>query len=148
MTQRPSNEDPLRKRSHSHLEKGVFKTIVLNLVGWSALITAGLALGAIVALATPVHPGFTLPAGVLVTWILLLAVDNYRWRKSMIHLCHGGMDTATGASIAAELQRMGIAATYHEETYEDDGETFTQRGIVCRQADVKTVRRELDRQLS
>jgi hypothetical protein len=141
MTQRPSNEYPLRKRSHSPLEKGLFKTIVLNLVGWSALITAGLALGAIVALATPVHPGVTLPAGVLVTWILLLVVDHHRWRNSMIHLGYGSMDATTGALIVAELQRMGIAATYHEEIYEGDEETFTQRGIICRQADVKTVQR-------
>jgi hypothetical protein len=148
MTQRSSNDDLIRRRFRSQRERGGFKTVVLNPVGWSALIGAGMGLGVIVALATPVHSGFALPAGVVVTWILLLVLDHHRWRNSMIHLANGSLDPTTGASIVAQLQRMGIAATYHEETYEDDERPFTQRGIVCRQADAETVRRVLDHQLS
>ena len=40
-----------------------------------------------------------------------------------------------------------MTATYREDDDEVDGETFTQRGIVCRQADAEKVEKVMHQQL-
>jgi hypothetical protein len=135
--------DPLKTRPR-YLSRGGFKTVELNVVGWSALIGAGLAAGAIVALTTPVPAMISLPVGVVSIWILLLIVDHFRWRNGEVGLSTDDLDPATGASIVARLEGMGVAARYREIDDEDeDGRPYTQRDIVCRQADAETVRRML-----
>jgi hypothetical protein len=135
--------DPLRRRT-PYRSSGGFKTVDLNINGWSALIGAGLAAGAIVVLATSVPAVIAFPTGVVSIWILLLVLDHFRWRNGEVGLSRDGLDPATGASIVARLQEMGIAARYRENDDEDEeGRPYTQREIVCRQADAEVVWRVL-----
>lgn len=147
MTQNPSSGDPLRRQSWPYRQGWPFKTVDLNVYGWSALIGAGLALGAVVGLSTGIDMAIALPAGVVASWLVLFALDYRRSRNLMTHLCRGDMDPATGAAIVAQLEAMGVTATYREDDFEADGETFTQRGIVCRHADAETVQKVMDQQL-
>lgn len=137
---------PLRRRPRlSNRERGGFKTVALNAAGWSALIAAGLVLGAMVVVATSVRAVVALPTGILVTWLLLLSLDHFRWRNSRVCIGRDDMDPTTGTEIVDRLQGMGVAATYWED-YDDDNDT--RRGIVCRQADAETVRKVMDQLLS
>lgn len=73
--------DPLNRRSHHpYLAGGGFKTVALNVYGWSALVGVGLALGIVALVVFPATPWFAFPAGVIVTWLVLVAVDRQRWR--------------------------------------------------------------------
>lgn len=142
------NRDPLRRRPGLfRRERGGFKTVALNAVGWSALIATGLVLGAIVVLATGIPAVVSLPAGVLGTWVLLLSLDHFRWRNLPVHIGRAGMNPEIGASIVARLQDMGIAASYREDPPDDDLDD-EQRGIVCRQADAETVRKVMAESLT
>lgn len=116
----------------------------LNFYGWSALIGAGLALGAVAGLATGVDLRIALPAGVLATWLALFALDYRRARNSMIHLCRDDIDPTSGGEIVTQLEALGVSATYREETFDDEGEPYTQRGIVCRSAAAKVVVKVMD----
>lgn len=148
MPQNTVEHDLLRTTRHaSRSRRGGFKTVELNHLGWGALIGLGLTLGAIVVVTSPLDAWFVLPAGVLITWTLLLVSDHFRWRNSMIGIGYGGMDAVIGAVIVDQLRDMGIAATYREETHEFDEEPLTQTSIVCRHADADVVRRLMDQHL-
>ena len=127
--------DPLRAR-----RPGGFRTVELNVVGWSALVGVGLLLGGLLLLLTAIPAAVALPAGVLFTWAVLLILDNHRWRNSKINIGRGDLDETTAQNIVERLRTMGITATYLELHCEGD----VQRGITCRQADAEVVRRVLD----
>jgi hypothetical protein len=125
--------DPLRR----HHSPGGFLSIELNAVGWAALLGAGLAIGAVAAVLTPLPLGVSLVAGPLLIWGLVLMWDHRRFADSMVGLGYENLDTATGAAVIARAKEMGITATYEENVF-DDGEV--QRSIRCRQRDVEAVR--------
>ena len=135
-------EDNLLNRGigHPYRTRGGFKNVELNVVGWSAVIGAGLAVGLIVSLATKVPTQVAMPLSVVTIWALLVSLDRYRWRNSMVHLCSDTMTQPIGESLVTRLQAMGIAAVYRELTDQDEDGEYTQRGILCRQADSETVR--------
>lgn len=141
------SSDPLWRRSLRR-RRGGFRTVDLNIVGWSALIGAGLVLGTIAVAVTPLRAALALPAGVVGVWIVLLILDHIRWRNSKIAMGRSGLDATTGASIVAHLETLGIVAMYREELDEDDGENDMQRSIVCRHADAMKVRAVMDDRLS
>lgn len=132
---------PLGRRPRRHRFRGGFKTVELNVRGWSALLGMGLALGGIVVLATSAPPVVALPAGVLLTWGFFLVLDRHRDRNGMVNMGFGNMDAQAGAAIVASLQSMGIEASYFETPPEEDYEFETVRGISCRQADSEVVGR-------
>jgi hypothetical protein len=148
--------DPLRAR-----QRGGFRTADLNVVGWSALVGAGLVLGVLVAVVFRTGFRIALPAGVLVVWLVLLALDERRWRNSMIGLGNEALTPESGAAIVAKLRTMGIEATYEEVDYSDEVDDeelqddddlhadrdYIQRSIRCRNADAKRVQEVMARHL-
>jgi hypothetical protein len=118
---------------------GGFRTLWLNLYGWSALLGTGLVIGAIAGFATPVPLWIALIAGVVATWAVLLILDHRRFRNSTIHLSNDRFDRDSGAAVVARLRELGVTATYEEHVFDCEDETYVQRGIVCRQADVEVV---------
>lgn len=134
--------DPLWKRAvHPDRTVGGFKTVQLNVIGWSALLAAGLAVGGVVVMGTDVPGQAALPAGVLLVWGVLLLLDHRRWANSTVGMGTDGLNETSGAEIVARLQEMGITATYLEQTFDDeDGLLHIQRSIVARVADGEAVR--------
>jgi hypothetical protein len=116
----------------------------LNGAGWAALVAAGLAAGALSAVAGAPLP-MALPAGVVVAWLVALTLDHVRWRNLTTGIGRGGLDEVTGAAIVARLKDLGIDAEYREVRCDEDDEP--QRSIECRNRDAKTVRRVLDETL-
>lgn len=131
--------DPLRGRS-----PGGFRTVELNLAGWSTLVAAGLAAGGLSVVAgTP--PVVALPAGVVAAWLVALVLDTVRWRNSYTGMGRGGLDEINGQAIVARLRDARIDANYEEHIFiEPDGTLYTQRSIRCRNADAPKVRRVMD----
>lgn len=126
--------DPLRARW-----PGGFRTVALNIYGWSALAGGGLAIGAVAGLLTPLPLPLALGIGVVGAWALLLILDRRRYLNSSVHLGDERLDAETGAAIVRELAAAGISTSYEEFTYEDEEGIYTQRGISCRQRDVAAV---------
>jgi hypothetical protein len=119
---------------------GGFQTVELNLYGWSALIGTGFAIGAIAALVAHLPLWIALIGGVVATWAMLRIVDRHRYRNSTVHLADDRFDPETGAAVVARLAELDIAATYREYLFDDEDGTIAQRGILCRQADIASVR--------
>jgi hypothetical protein len=132
-------------RLHRHHPPGGFRSIELNAVGWTALLGAGLAVGALAAALTPLPLGAALVAGPCLAWALVLMWDHRRFGNSMIHVVRDDLDEDAAGALASRLKQLGIAATYHEYVL-DDGDV--QRGILCRQRDVDAVRELMEPGLS
>ena len=132
----PLSRGPGRRRF-----TGGFRTVELNARGWGAIFGIGLVLGVIVVLGTSAPATVALPAGVLLTWITLVAMDRHRHRNHITQMGHGDMDAKAGAAIVASLRQMGIGAFYFELPGDDDDEFETDRGICCRWADSQVARR-------
>jgi hypothetical protein len=133
---------PLRRhRRRLFPARGGFRTVELNIVGWSALVGAGLVLGAVVFFVTDLNVFVALALGVVMIWPTILVLDYRRWRNSKTHSSRDDMTDESGAEIVARLARLGIQATYevHEDDPEDGG--GIHRGIRYRNADAETVRR-------
>lgn len=145
--QLPESELHLKRSGRPPGFRGGFKTVVLNVFGWGALISSGLVVGTIAIVAIDLEGILALPSGVLLTWLGLLLLDHRRWLNSQSSWCSDAMNAGIGKSIIDELRSLGIDATYEEETFEDDDNGFTQRCIRCRQADAETVRSIMDRHL-
>ena len=126
--------DPLRERSF-----GGFRSVELNLAGWATLAAAGLAAGALSAVAgTPVE--IALPAGVVMAWLVALVLDTVRWRNMETGVGRSGLDEVNGQEIVARLRAMGVAANYEGNVFiEPDGTLHEQRTIRCRNADYDKV---------
>lgn len=127
--------------------RGGFKTVVLNVFGWGALISIGLVFGTVAIVAIDLEGILALPSGVLLTWLALLLLDHRRWLNSQSSWCSDALNVDIGKLIVDELRSLGIDAIYEEETFEDDDNGFTQRCIRCRQADAETARNTMDRHL-
>ena len=122
-----------------------FKTASLNLLGWSALVGAGLSLGLVVSLLTPAPIIPAMVAGVLAVWIVMLVVDRYRYGRTFAGIGYGNLDPETGEAVARQLRDQGVFARYEVEY--DDEEHEVQRRIVCRRKDAGTVRTAIERAL-
>ena len=133
-----------RLDSLRRLSPGGFRTIELNAVGWAALVGAGLAAGALSAIAgTP--PLVALPAGVVAAWLVVLVLDYLRWRNGRVGIGRDGLDPVTGDAIVARLRSMGIDASYEEQLFDEpDGTLHLQRSIRCRNADERKVERVMN----
>lgn len=138
-----SRRDPLRARS-----LGGFRTVWLNMYGWGALVGTGLVVGAGIALLSPLSLPAALSIGVLGTWVLLLVLDRRRYLNSAVLIGDGGLDAEIGVAVVTRLAELRISATYEESAEEDEGGTYIQRGILCRQADAERVRRVLSEHLN
>lgn len=129
---RVRGRDPLR---HGR-RPGGFKTVWLNLAGWSVLLGVGVVAGGVAAFAGA--PALlALPAGVVATWLLALVADHLRWRDMRTGMGRSGLDSENGPRIVARLRAMGIDAVYEETVVdgEEPGTTDVQRSIGCRNAD-------------
>lgn len=134
--------EPLRARS-----PGGFRTVWLNIYGWSAFVAAGLAIGAVAGLLTPLPLPLALGIGVVGTWGLLLVFDRTRYLNSTVRLGDDRLDAQTGAAIVGDLAAAGISASYEEFTDEDEEGIYSQRAISCRQRDVPAVQQMMRRHL-
>lgn len=135
----PFRRDPLRGR-----RPGGFRTVELNLAGWSTLVAAGLAAGGLSVVAGS-PPAVALPAGVVVAWLVAVVLDTVRWRNMHTGMGRGGLDELNGREIVARLRSAGIDANYEERvSIEPDGTLYTDRSIRCRNADVNEVERVMD----
>lgn len=116
---------------------------MLNWVGWSALLGAGMVSGILIAALTPIPTAICLILGVGDAWLFALVLDRRRFLNSMVHLCRDDLSPEIGATIVTELSRMGIEASYEElddrDEREPEGGDGIQRGIRCRQADAAAV---------
>ena len=148
MKQPPAGDPLAMRRLHHDRNLGGFQTVWLNLYGWSALIGTGLVIGAIAGFATPVPLWIALIGGVLATWGVLLLLDHRRFLNSTIHLSDDRFDRDSGAAVVAHLRELGVAATYKENAFEVEGETYVQRGIVCRQRDIEKVQQVMSEYLA
>ena len=131
-----------RRRCKGRVWKGGFRTVELNVVGWSAiggtaLVLAGLAwLGGIPVLLAAV-------IGLGVAWTGALLLDYRAWRRSWVGFSTD-LDSTAVESLVAKLSARGIEARYHEFIAEpSDGKSFTVRTIECRAPAAPAVEREL-----
>lgn len=108
---------------------------------------AGLVLGALVWLVSDLALIVTLPAGMLVAWAVLVALDHGRWRNSTTHICRDAMTAEGGKKIVDRLSQQGLQTTYRETFFDEEDGGGSQRGIVCRNADQAIVRRVIEEQL-
>jgi hypothetical protein len=142
-------DDPLAMRRLPHDRNlGGFQTVWLNLYGWSALVGTGLVIGAVAGFATPVPLWIALIAGVLATWGVLLILDHRRFLNSTIHLSDDRFDRESGAAVVDHLRGLGVATSYEEHAFDGEGETYVQRGIVCRQRDIEKVQQVMSEHLT
>lgn len=118
--------------------------VQLNLVGWSALIGAGLSLGLVVFWLTPLSAPVALPIGIVAVWATLAVLDRRRWLDSSVHRTRDDMTPEAGREIVARLQSLGIEATYFELPIDEEDGGGTARGIRCRQRDLAEVQRVMD----
>lgn len=116
----------------------------LNLAGWSALVGAGLLIGSVLAVLSPLPRWAALGSGTAATWLTVLLIDHRRYRNMQTHICHGGLDAETGEAVVAALAPSGVEASYREYTFEDEDEILVQRGILCRNADAPVVHRMIE----
>jgi len=135
---------PLRRSGTARrLRRGVhiggFRSVELNLVGWSAVLGTGLVVGTVAALVATVAWWVALPVGVATVWIGLLIADYRRWRDLSMGMGFGLTRPET-ASVAQELADKGLRVEY-SELLEDNGSV--QTGITFRHADERKVRRYL-----
>ncbi|HYO61395.1 MAG TPA: hypothetical protein VEU29_05810 [Actinomycetota bacterium] len=106
-------------------------------------MASGLAAGGLSAIAgTPA--AVALPAGVVAAWATALTVDHLRWRDKTTAMGTDGLDAATGEEIVARLRELGVDASYSEFVDEYEGEVYTSKSIVCRNADAATVETVMD----
>ena len=82
--------------------------VQLNPVGWLAVLTPGVALG--VAIAAVVRWSLLLGAvvGGLLSWVLAVAVDAFRWRNSSMGLDVTDLDRAIVQAAIADLRAIGV----------------------------------------
>jgi hypothetical protein len=129
-----------RRRLRSSTSPG-FSMVQLNLVGWSALAGAGLAVGLVLFLVTHLNVFVALPAGVALVWGTLALLDRRRWQDSTVHRSRDDMTPEAGREIVGRLQRLGIEASYFELPIDEEDGGGTARGIRCRQRDADQVAR-------
>ena len=82
--------------------------VQLNPVGWLAVLTPGVALG--VAIAAVVRRSLLIGAvvGGLLSWVVAVAVDTFRWRNSSTGLNVTDLDLAIVRAAIADLRAIGV----------------------------------------
>lgn len=116
----------------------------LNVVGWSALLGAGLVPSLLLwALGVPRLTALAL--GEAGTFSVVKVRDHLRWRASQIDLHVDGSPEDLRAAIA-QMRETGLAVEYQELPHDIPYEEFRwQPAVRCRQADSKKVRTALER---
>lgn len=116
----------LRRRA-LHLRP--FRMVRLNLVGWSAVLAAMVAVGSVAGAITDQNW-----IGVVVAGLVLIAAvvtDRVRWRNSWMNI---GMDFEEAArSLVQVLDAQGIEAQVESVNWDDDEEV--QHSVKVRQRD-------------
>ncbi len=111
----------------------------LNVVGWSALLGAGL-LPSLLLRALGVPRLTALALGEAGTFSVLKVRDHLRWRASPIHIHVDGSPEDIRAAVA-EMRETGLAVEYEELPHDIPYDEFRWRPAVkCRQADSEKVR--------
>jgi len=129
---------PWRRRRH-----GLFRTVKLNLVGWSAVLGVGLAAAIILRLfRVRVAPAVLI--GELGTVSVLKALDYRRWRRTPVTFSVDAPKDVVRA-LVAEMQERGLPLTYESVPYDDDETSEYRPGMGFRRAAEKKVRAELRR---
>ena len=101
---------------------------------------AGLAVGAILWLVTPLNAFVAFPVGVIAVWATLGALDYRRWRSAMTGSWRTDKSPESGREIVARLQRLGITASYEEDEIDPEEGGGTSRHVRYRNADEKKVK--------
>ncbi len=126
-----------RRGLSREMRAGGFKTVELNVVGWSALAGAGTAVGTAASFATRTPLLGSIALGVLGTWIVTVGLDHRRWRNSTMHTSRGGLTEDAHRLAVDKLRAAGVNASYREVVDEDSGAIYG--AIECRQADREAV---------
>ncbi len=117
-----------------------FRTVRLNVVGWSALLAvAGVPGGAVFAVTGRPWAALVVPGLVLVMAVVL---DRLRWRNSWIGM---GVDSVEQAEqVVAALAGRGVEARAESNTYvSEDGQMVDDHRVMVRQRDGDAVRQSL-----
>lgn len=119
-----------------------FRTVRLNVVGWSALLGVAAVPGA-AAFAFTGHMWAGLAVAGLVL-VLVVVLDRVRWRNSWTGL---GVESSEQAEqVVAALVRRGVEARAESHTYDhEDGQTGDHHRVVVRQRDREGARQSLSR---
>lgn len=117
--------------------------VELNVVGWSALLAAGLFPSLLLwALGVPRH--IALALGEAGTFSVVKVKDHLRWRASPIHMHVNGSPELVRAAVA-EMRETGLAVEYVELPHDVPYEEFRwQPAVKCRQVDSEKVRTGLE----
>lgn len=116
----------------------------LNVVGWSALLGAGLVPSLLLwALGVPRLTALTL--GEAGTLSMVKVRDHLRWRASPIDMQVDGSPDELRAAVA-QMRESGLAVEYQELLHDIPHEELRwQPALRCRQADSEKVRTALER---
>lgn len=111
----------------------------LNVVGWSALLAAGL-FSSLLLWVLGVPRLIALALGEAGTFSIVKVRDHLRWRASPIHMHVDGSPQLVRAAVA-EMRATGLAVEYVELPHDVPYEEFRwQPAVKCRQADSEKVR--------
>jgi hypothetical protein len=98
------------RRLRRTLHFGGFRSVELNVIGWSALVGTGAVLGTMLTVVSPARWFAAVPIGIGAVWIAVLLVDYRRWR---------GLETSIGVGLGpaetADLARALVAKGVHVE---------------------------------
>lgn len=115
----------------------------LNVVGWSALLGAGL-LPSLLLWALGVPRLAALALGEAGTISVVKVRDHLGWQASPIHMHVDGPPGDVRAAVA-EMRETGLTVEYEELPHDIPYEELRwQPAVRCRQADSEKVRRELE----
>ncbi len=115
----------------------------LNLVGWSALLAAGL-FPSLLLWALGVPRLTALALGEAGTYSVVKVKDHLRWRASPIHMQVDGSPDLVRSAVA-EMRETGLAVEYEELPHDVPYEELRWQPVVkCRQADSEKVRTSLE----
>lgn len=104
---------PLSRPWRAFRRTGGFRTVELNIGGWSAVLAPGAAIGFVVGRLISRRVAATL-AGSAVAWVLALVVDQIQWLRSGVAVDISSLSDQQWAAAHSELLRCGIE--HHVET--------------------------------
>lgn len=89
---------------------GGFRTVRLNVMGWSVLLAPGLAVGILAARCLGSHVVIGALIGVVVVWVSGLIVDSRRWRASSFTVMCPDVPVASIERLVEKLRAEGVEA--------------------------------------
>lgn len=98
----------LRKVGRLIRRSGGFRTIQLNFVGWSVLLTPGIVVGLLVALLLNSQLLVGAAIGVSGAWVIAFFVDAVRWRNSPITISCAETPVEVLEQLVSELAAEGL----------------------------------------